>query len=509
MFDRFSNFLYRKNISELKSLRDTNDRLKTLITDIASKKTLGDIDSVLQTASNDGLVNFVSQLGTSKDKSFYNTYDLRVLSDLEKINIYRTSWIGGNIVDIPADDATREWRNFIFQDKDGIIDELQQIEEKFDVKNVFNYALKYADVFGGSAILIGIDGAGNNDEPLIIEKIRPGSLKFIHVIDKRYLHALPDGTEQYPGSPNYLNPKYYTTNISPDLGTQNNTFRIHRSRLLKFYGRRMPAFEETALGYWGDSIFTKLFKSISNVDTAGDAIASMIQSANVDIYKVKDLMKSMAMTNGDSNLAKRFMANDTMKSICNSLVIDKDYEDLERKAVSFGSLDSIFQKYIEIISSASGIPATKILGKSADGLNSTGAGDIRNYYDMVSAIQEKKMQNNLNYLDKILAKSELGFIPEDLKYEFNPLWQTPDKEKADIENAKANRDAIYLREGVITPEIVARQLIAEETYQALTEEDIDVMSDFGVSEYFTNLEQENGEQEKTEITETPNDITSY
>jgi hypothetical protein len=143
---------------------------------------------------------------------------------------------------------------------------------------------------------------------------------------------------------------------------------------------------------------------------------------------------------------------------------------------------------LTIVSAASGIPATRVLGKSPDGLNASGESDIRNFYDYIASMQEQDIKPKLQYMDKIMAKSELGYIPEDMKFEFVPLWQVNEKEQAEIENIRAQRDSTYLREGAITTATVASQLLFNETYQSLTEEDIDLLDDFGASEFLTNEE---------------------
>ena len=60
----------------------------------------------------DGLENLVSRMGTGRDKAAHSAYVGAFLSDQEVINAYRGAWLPRKIVDIPAMDSCRKWRNW-------------------------------------------------------------------------------------------------------------------------------------------------------------------------------------------------------------------------------------------------------------------------------------------------------------------------------------------------------------------------------------------------------------
>ena len=134
----------------------------------------------------------------------------------------------------------------------------------------------------------------------------------------------------------------------------------------------------------------------------------------------------------------------------------------------------------------SGVPATKLLGSSSDGMNATGEGDIRNFYDHIKSYQDNFLHERLDYLDRIVAMSTFGSIPQDYGFEFNPLWQPTDKEVAEVQNIQAQRDMAYLNAGVMTPQNIAEELLHRETYQSLTPDDVEELGDMGVSSSMFN-----------------------
>src|SRR5690606_19355923 len=78
-----------------------------------------------------------------------------------------------------------------------------------------------------------------------------------------------------------------------------------------------------------------------------------------------------------------------------------------------------------------------------------GEGDLRNYYDMVKAQQELKLQPELSPLDDMLIRSSLGNVPSDLWYRWVPLFQLSEKDKSEIDKRDAETSQIYANAGLV------------------------------------------------------------
>ena len=433
----------------------------------------------------DSILNNISGLGTSKDKSSHNSFYTRRLSDFENIEVYRGSWVAARVVDVPVFESLREWRTFTFPDEDNIADELYKAESKYKLRDSLKKVLTYANIFGGGAILLNVEGSGDISTPLTLDNIKQNSLRWLTALDKRRIYPLVSPDIFYPNSPNFMTPEYYTTTLDPK--DKNNSFKIHKSRLVLFNGIDLPLDEMAQNQFWGDSVYTRIFDAISNADITQQAVSSLVHKSNIDIWKIKDLQGNLEKKDGDSHITKRISCNNQLLSIVNSLVIDKDNEEIERNSLNFAGLDKVLQDFLNIVASASGIPVTKLLGSHVPGLNSSGESDIRNFYDTIKSYQNDIIRARLETLDKVIAKSTLGYLPDDLSFDFNPLWQPSDKEIAEIQVIKSQRDLNYLNAGVISPANVAQELLVEKTYQSLSEEDVKDLDDLGVVRAFNNL----------------------
>lgn len=419
--------------------------------------------------------NIASSMNTAKDPRTYTRINRKSTHHDEAIDIYRNSWLGAKVVDVKVREALREWRHFTFEDSSNIIEKLETQEKLYDIKQTFKKALTYASIFGGSAVLLNVEGAGDLAEELNINNIKLGSLKWLTVLDRRQL--IPEiGLNSYnPSSPYFMKPEYY-------LSTEGSqTFKVHSSRLLIFKVIDLPNKELIQNDYWGESIYTTTLESIKNAESIANAISSMVLKANTMVWKLREFNTTKA-NHASAKVTERLSQANFMASYLNGVAIDADDEELDILNINFAGLDRVLEDSLNICASASGIPATKLLGSHIKGLNSSGQADTRNFYDDIKSYQESVIRPNLEQIDKVLMMSTFGKIIEDYDFNFNTLWQPDDKEVAEIQAIKAQRDLSYMQAGVLTADVVARQLQQDETYLSLTDEDVDKIEYFDVKE---------------------------
>ena len=414
----------------------------------------------------DGLENVVAGLGTDRDKRSYSVWaDPRILTRQELENMYRGSWLAKKIVNAVADDMTREWLHVTF-DGEELGTTIEQAEKRFALKRKTNEALKWSRLYGGAVIIIGTRDR-NLAKPLDVKNVRKGDLRYLHVVDRWRLS--PAGSlNRDLESPNFGMPDSYVLAES--------TVQVHHTRVLRFNGEKLPYFAWLRNAMWDDSVLQHVMDSLMNCDTTTQAIATMMFESNVDVVKSEGLADVLARKDGEAVLTKRFQVAALLKSFNRMLLLDGT-ESYEKKQNSFANLDKVIQQFMIDVSGAADIPMTRLFGTSATGMNATGDNDVRNYYDMVSAKQEAELRPQLEYLYEVLVRSELGHMPEDFRFDFNPLWQLSETEQATVEKTRAERDQVYLNAGVVTEALVARELKERGTYRNMTDDDIELVEE--------------------------------
>lgn len=419
------------------------------------------------TLSKDGLKNLVSGMGTERDKrahSFYGT--VQPLTYFEVGNMYRDSWLAKRIVNSVAEDMTREWLTVSFDDNTpDSRSAIEDFEKKFSVKQKITDAMRWARLYGGCLVIIGI-GNDNLKTPLDVSKIKKGDLRYLHVIDRWRASSGPTLTTDLD-SPNFGLPDYYMLAES--------SVTVHHTRVLRFNGQKLPFFLWQQNARWDDSELQSVYTTIADNDAIIAAIATMMFEANVDVISSPDLATSLSTDEGTASLRERYMLAALMKSNNRMLLLDGQ-EKFEKKSNSFANLDKVVEKFMLQVCGASGIPATVLFGQSPSGMSATGESDTRNYYDGISAKQEV-IRSPIEYLYEIGARSELGYMPENFDLEFNPLWQVTDAEEGLVEYQRAQTDQIYLQAGVVTEGIVARELKERGVYPNMTDDEIQAVED--------------------------------
>lgn len=404
----------------------------------------------LTAAIGDSLRNLVANLGTPRDKASATHYTVPMLRDDEAVNAYRGTWLARKIVDIPAKDACRKWRSWNAQTAE--ISKLDAEEKRLGVQTKVLDAMQKGRLFGGAAIYIGT-GDVNPMEPLNPERIGAGGIEHLNVLTKRTLQAGEIETD--PQSPLFGKPKLYTLN-SQKAGQVD----IHPSRLVVFTGVPHPD-PEMAGGFnagWGDSILLSVIDALKQADGTLANVASLVFEAKIDVIKIPGFMAALACDQDgayQTQVLNRLTLAAMAKGINGALVLDGE-EEYDTKQVAFSQLPEIIQSFLQNVSGAADIPVTRLLGQSPGGLNSTGEADLRNYYDHIQSEQELTVQPAMSVLDECLIRSALGTRPPELWYSWRSLWQTTDKERADIGKTTAETIKVIDETGLLPDDVMAK-----------------------------------------------------
>lgn len=430
----------------------------------------------------DRLVNLVSGLGTTKDKSTALGFGFLPITNEQIQAAYRGDWIARKIIDIPAFDMIREGRNW--QAKEADIELLEAEEARLQVWPKLARALRLARLWGGSAMIIGA-GDADPSQPLNPSAVAKGGIAYLHAVARHEITA--GDLDRDPSSPNWGEPKMWT--MSSASGQQ---IDIHPSRVIAFIGN-----EVSDIGWaepWGDSVLQVVDEAVKNAGLASAGIAGLIQEAKVDVFKIKDFMANVGDETYREKVLQRVRLANQGKSITNALLMDAE-EDYQQKQVSFTQLPEVLQVYLQIASGAADIPATRLLGQSPAGMSATGESDLRNYYDRLASSQEIDLRPRLSRLDEVLIPSALGSRPPEIHYAFAALWQVSEKEKADIFKTKADAARTIAGSGGTSQPLMPIEALSDALVNALVEDGSLPGLEAAMAEYGKLSEQDDGEDE--------------
>ena len=134
---------------------------------------------------------------------------------------------------------------------------------------------------------------------------------------------------------------------------------------------------------------------------------------------------------------------------------------MENHPYSFAGLSEIYSEFMMDMSGASEIPATRLFGRSPQGMNSTGESDLINYYERIAQLQETYLRPALERLLPVMEISAFGYAAEDARIVFEPIAATTPETRAEI-IAKVTDTVISLyNAGLISAESALEEVRAQ------------------------------------------------
>ena len=137
-------------------------------------------------ATTDGFENLLTGMGTYKDPLESTTFrrGKTITQNQELVtSLYSQNWLAGAVVDVPADDMTRNWITIL--DEEVTVEESIEKElSRLKAKQKINQALKWASAYGGALIIMMVDDGRDMEKPLTLAAVRTKGIKNLIVLDR-------------------------------------------------------------------------------------------------------------------------------------------------------------------------------------------------------------------------------------------------------------------------------------------------------------------------------------
>jgi phage-related protein (TIGR01555 family) len=376
----------------------------------------------------DRLTNALTGTGSRRDPRSANAYQARILTQHEIAAAYSGSGLLRKICTIPASDMVREWRTWTGGDDD-------QIAAVFDAEKRFALRQKVKQVeilraLGGGALILGLPGDPTQPAP-------PNSpLAFLHVVSRWHL-----GFERLNNdatSAGYGEPEMWTLNAG---GGQ---VRLHPSRVIPFRADTSASLIIPGTSgldeFWGESVVQQVLEAVQDSDTARASFAALIHKARLLRIGIPNLIEIASEADGEALIMQRLSVMAAAESIHNATIFDagdpengKGGEVVQDATYTFAGAKDVLNAYGEWVASISDIPATRLLGRAPEGMNSSGESQQKDWNKRVRAMQTIDLAPCLDRLDPhLLAAAGSGVAAGLMSYEFDPLDSPSEAERATI-----------------------------------------------------------------------------
>jgi phage-related protein (TIGR01555 family) len=370
-----------------------------------------------------------------------------LLQDRVAAELFHTDWAAHKIVTIPVTDMLREgWTTPDLSEQEAA--RLAGRAEALGVSAAFDQAMTLERLVGGAVIFLGLrDGQADPATPALAT----AELAWLNVIPRTRVSVA--GWQTDPLAPDYGRPRLY--NVAGHV--------VHASRLVVLDGKPLTKTPDTHLtpahicrsDGFGQSVLLRVMDDLMRAPAARQAAMHLIQRASV-IVAEQDLADLESTEQGTHALqATRDLVN--MLSNYRGAVIDRPPgqtgTSISTLSASFGSVPELVVTFLQVLSAASDIPATRFLGQAPGGLNATGESDLENYYGRLASDQRKYLQPGLQYVLTLLHGAPV-------RVEFPPLWSMSELEEADIRAKDAATISGLVTSGTLDPDAAVAELVA-------------------------------------------------
>lgn len=430
----------------------------------------------------DAFSNVLARLGAGTPNLLEGTeYSLQRMSrDFNTLNaLYRESWIVRRIIDVIPADMLKNWITITSGLDPDVEKRLSLTLRRTQLIDKLKRGMQWGRLYGGALGVMLVKHQGYDlSQPLQLDWIMPGDFAGLLIFDR--WNGVNPSSELIEdiSDPDYGYPKYYTVTDPAGGGS----VKIHHSRVIRFTGNTLPFWEEIAEMQWGASVVESIFDELRKRDNVSWNIAQLTFMANIRVLKMQDLGQLLAATDNESQ-AELLRTLEVQNMLLNNMgmqVMDAA-DGLETHQYTFGGLADCYQQFIMDISGAAEIPVTRLFGRSPSGLNATGESDLQNYYDMIAEKQESYLRPILNKVLPPFIISTLGSLPDDFDFEFDPVAEPTDKERADLAKCGTDNVVAAYNAGLISQRTALKELKQQSertgVWTNITDEDIERASD--------------------------------
>lgn len=417
---------------------------------------------------NDGvLINTLTGLGTSKDRSLYTQLVMQGFLSQSDAEALYLEWLPRRVVDIVADECTRAGFTLTLAGDESssgrnqsLINDVQQAVDDRGWMDVLNEALKLSRLYGGCALVMAIDDGQEADQPVNINRIR--AIKGVYPLDRwRIFPLMSDKVILDLSKPPLYGIAYGVASEGMRKASNGGlqVFKVHPSRVLRFDGEFLPWQLRQQNQGWGASSLQRLLEAYKKYQTGVAASAGILDSFDLFVHKLKGL-SSMIAAGRESDLRTRLLANDMSRSVYGGMVIDADGEEVAFVSRTVGGVSDVIDRLKAEIQGATGLPHTILFGDSPSGMGASGRSEERDFAKTCSQYQEANLRKPLRKLLRYLMASQdgptRGKVPDNWDFTFNDLYVPYPEETAALRAQIASVDTQYITAGVLTSEEVAQ-----------------------------------------------------
>lgn len=409
--------------------------------------------------------------GGSNDPRRGMYFAAEILDERQAMEMVRGSWLADRVTGMVVRDAMRPGFELAIAERSKLRtmggDEVGEDKElarkrkasvaaewrRLRVFKALTDALTWERIEGGAAILLGLsDGKSRADQPAK-ESAKLEWLRPLHAVDLYPARYYSDPFMPKLGEVELWHVMPHSLNASTAMAAARMI--VHESRLVVLHGRRVT--DETLAGqlpHFGDSVLNLMVPAIRRFASGLDGMEHTARKNGMPWLKLENLADLLGR-DGGSLFQARLAALQRTAGQIGLRVVDKN-DEFGITAAPLEGYRAIYEAFRDEVAAAAGMPKTILFGDAPGGIGDNSTGPKRDWYDAVAAWATECLIPHIETITAWIMRG-LGGEPVEWTVAQRPLWQTSDKERAEIGQIEASTDVALVSAGLVSRDEVRRR----------------------------------------------------
>ena len=338
----------------------------------------------------------------------------------------------------------------------GIHAKIETLDKRFNLKKTLTKADKFKNVFGLSHTLFVVDSPDPDyyEKPFNPDGITAGSYKGMTHIDPYWVTPLltTEAVEK-PDSMGFYEPTYWVISGK----------KYHKSHFAILRGPEVSDIIKPSYLYGGLPLTQLILERVYGAERTANEAPMLALTKRLIVRYMEDLE---SISNNPAAF-EEFLSSLSELRDNYGVYVESNENKIEQQDTSLADFDTVVMTQYQIVAGISGIPATKLMGTSPKGFQSTGEHEVKTYHEDLESIQENDLEPIVNKHHICLMRSHIAHqLPDKKPLAVSIVWKPmavlSDKEQAETNELKSRTARSYQESGAIDEYDIRDSLIADE-----------------------------------------------
>ena len=375
--------------------------------------------------------------------------------------ILAQNWLVNKACAMPGDDAIRKGYNVVSIDGDELDPDAVKIIKAYDrsMRLTWNMRefIRKGRIFGIRVAMFKVQSTDPEyyEKPFNIDGVTANSYKGIVQVDPYWCAPMLDGAAaSQPDTLHFYEPTWWIINGK----------KVHRSHLIIFRHAEPVDVLKPQYIYGGVPLTQQIMERVYASERVANEAPQLAMSKRTTVW-LTDM--EVAMSNTEQSI-RRLNYWAQMRDNYGIKLGDKEGDEFQQFDTSLADFDSLIMTQYQLVAAIAGVPATKLIGTTPKGFNSTGEYEEASYHELLESIQTHDLTPLAERHHQLVIKS---FVEPQLKIKMNlettlnwlPLDSPTAEELAATNYSKAQTGAVLINSGVVSSEEERQRVATDKT----------------------------------------------